>query len=184
VLAALACLGTLAGVSALGCRTQREAAVPTDLDARAAALEAVLESSSEPLPPGTLRIRLAFGPGADLDLYVTDTDPSINETVYFARHATRGGGRLLRDARCSDAAPRSDAAIFDPPLAAGYRIGIDYHASCGSDAKPEVFVVEVAAGELREVRRGVARPGHFADRFWLYAPQGVESGDQYIPNVK
>lgn len=116
-------------------------------------------------------MRLAFGAGADLDLYATDRDPHSNETVYFAKHSTRAGGRLLRDARCGDPAPRTDSAIFDAVPAHGLRIGIDHHAGCAGPAASEPFVVEIAYGEHRELRRGVARPGQFDDRFWMWSPR-------------
>jgi len=117
-----------------------------------------------------VRVRLAFGASADLDLYVTDADPRSNETVYFARHTSRAGGRLLRDARCSDAAPRSDSVVFDVLPPAGLRIGVDHHKSCGPRPGPVAFVVEIATEDGSELRRGVATPGHFDDRFWLWQP--------------
>ena len=130
-------------------------------------LEAFLASTAQAPKTGDLEVRLAFGSGADLDLFVTDTDPRVSETVYFAKHTTRARGRLIHDARCSDESPRSDAVAYEAPLAAGYRIGVDYHRSCGDQAEFEVFVVEWMSGNQRQTRRGIARPGHFEDRFWM-----------------
>jgi hypothetical protein len=174
----------LALLSLAACVSTPAALAPDDVARRSAALEAMLERSAEPPPPGSVRIRLAFGSGADLDLYVTDADPHSNETVYFAKHTTRSGGRLLRDARCGDAAPRSDAALFELVPESGLRVGVDHHASCADPPASEPFVVEIAHGEQREVRRGVARPGHFDDRFWLWVPATAPAGAQYMPNVK
>jgi hypothetical protein len=151
---------------------------PSAVAQRSAALEAELERSSVQPPAGSVRVRLAFGRGADLDLYVTDNDPRSNETVYFARHTTHAGGQLLHDARCGDPVPRIDSTRFDATPAAGLRIGIDHHAGCDGSAASEPFVVEIVHGEQRELRRGVARPGHFDDRFWLWALEPVERGER------
>ncbi len=147
-------------------------------------LEAALAATAAAAGPRTLRVRLAFGAGADLDLYLTDLGRRGSETVYFARHESRTGGRLLRDARCGDPTPRIDAAVFDPAPSAGVRIGVDYHAGCHAEAGPVPFVVEVSSDAGREIRHGVARPGHFADDFWRVQPSGQAEVDQYIPNVK
>ena len=63
--------------------------------------------------------------------------------------------------------PRTDAVLYDAPLAVGYRIGVDHHRSCGERPVFAVFVVEWSSGEERRTRRGIARPGHFDDRFWM-----------------
>jgi len=173
---ALLCLVTVGA----GCGTPRHAR-PVQEDAT---LEAALADTATATRPGMLRVRLAFGADADLDLYLTDLGRRGSETVYFARHASRTGGRLLRDARCGDPTPRIDAAVFDPAPSAGVRIGVDYHASCHAEAEPVPFVVEVSSDSGREIRHGVARPGHFADDFWRVQPSGQTDADQYIPNVK
>jgi hypothetical protein len=169
------------GLLAPGCATKPSAPTPSRGQAaqHIAALEEVLARTAEPPRPGSVRIRLAFGAGADLDLFVTDGDPRSHETVYFAKHRTRSGGRLLRDARCDDAAPRTDIVVFDAVPRGGLRIGVDHHAPCADPAASEPFVVEIATAERRETRSGVARPGHFDDGFWRWEP-----GDQYMPNVK
>ena len=137
-------------------------------------LEAQLAKTAEATSQGELRVRLAFGEGADLDLFVTDLDPRVSETVYFAKHKTRAGGRLLNDARCRDALPRNDAIEYDAPHTGGYRIGVDYHRSCGDRPEFAVFVVEWISGEHRETRRGIAQPGHFDDRFWMVDANAIE----------
>ncbi|MBM4383027.1 MAG: hypothetical protein FJ091_06610 [Deltaproteobacteria bacterium] len=72
------------------------------LEAEAAQLEAALAEA--PLPSGgALRIRLAFGAQADLDLYVTDP---LAETIYFANERAAAGGRLVADVRCDSKTPR------------------------------------------------------------------------------
>ena len=137
---------------------------------QAEALEAQLATGAAAEAPtdGSLRIRLAFGADADLDLFVTDLDPRVSETVYFAKHKSRAGGRLIRDARCSSELPRSDAIVYGGPhTGAGYRIGVDYHRSCGERPDFSVFVVEWMSGAKRQTRRGIARPGQFDDRFWM-----------------
>ena len=179
----LAC-AVLSALLVASCRTPDDTHVLRNLARRTSLLEAALDRTAEAPPQGALRVRMAFGAGADLDLYVTDLDPRSNETVYFAKHATRSGGRLLRDARCSDEAPRIDAAQFEMPHTAGLRIGVDYHSSCGAEPRAEPFVVEIAHGDRREQRRGVARPGHFDDRFWLARPEASGPAVQYMPNVK
>lgn len=174
----------LAGMLAVACRAPAANPAAADLGLRTAALDAALDALAEPPAPDVLRVRLAFGAGADLDLYVTDLGRRGNETVYFARHTSRTGGKLVHDARCSDPSPRIDAAVFEAPLPEGVRIGVDYHTSCTAESRPEPFVVEAARGAQRERRRGIAIPGHFDDRFWMVGTGGDSLEDQYAPNVK
>ena len=148
------------------------------------ALDAALDAAPAAPVEGALLVRLAFGPEADLDLYLTDLGRRGNESVYFARHTSRTGGRMLADARCSDPAPRVDAAMFEAPLPEGVRIGVDYHASCTASARATPFAVEVSRGAERERRYGVAIPGHFDDQFWRVTINGETLEDQYVPKVK
>ncbi|MGE3464932.1 MAG: hypothetical protein AB7I04_23750, partial [Pseudomonadales bacterium] len=53
--------------------------------------------------PDGLVVRLMFDEHVDLDLYVTDP---LLETVYFARHDSRTGGRIVSDVRCDTSGPR------------------------------------------------------------------------------
>jgi mono/diheme cytochrome c family protein len=90
-------------------------------------------------------VRLAFGEEADLDLYVTDP---LLDTVYFARHESRTGGRILGDVRCDTVGPRIEEVRFDAPWAGRYRVGVDHPARCdGARAPaPAAFAVKVDAG--------------------------------------
>ena len=165
-----------------GCETP-----PHDVSASVAeraALDAALDAHPAAPADAALVVRLAFGADADLDLYLTDLGRRGNETVYFARHTSRTGGRMLADARCGDPAPRVDAAMFEAPLPEGVRIGVDYHASCSGSAQPAPFVVEISRGAERQRRYGVATPGHFDDQFWRVTTSGKTLEDQYIPKVK
>ena len=129
----------------------REARLGHEGDALAAALVA-----SAPLAPGALRIRLAFGAGADLDLYVTDP---LQETVYFANSPSRAGGRLDHDLRCGDPAPRVETISFPDPPSGVYRVGVDFPESCGRSRDPVAFavVVERDGRVLAERRSGIRR---------------------------
>jgi len=111
-----------------------------------------------PAESDALRVRLAFGPGSDLDLYVTGPD---QETVYYANTPGKGGGELVEDERCAHDGPRIETVRFDAPLAPGrYRVGVDYPHACGDDPAPAPFVVRVdgpgGLGATTE-RRGLAR---------------------------
>jgi len=128
---------------------------------RAAPLsEALSQASREvPRPPGALVVRLAFGAGADLDLYVTDAQ---RETVYFANSPSRSGGRLDRDRTCADAAPRVETVVFEYPASGRYRIGVDYPKSCDGRGDPAAYALLVEREGAKEVREGSAAPGRFA----------------------
>jgi hypothetical protein len=98
-------------------------------------------------------VTLVFGAGADLDLYVTD--PS-QRTVYFAVPDTgAGGGRLERDLRCEDPAPRSERVVFPAAPAGRYYVGVDRPEECeGGDGELETFLVIVEHGDRRQETRG------------------------------
>ncbi len=100
-----------------------------------------------------LTIQLSFGSDADLDLYVTDP---LLETVYFANHSGRSGGRISDDIRCDDEvevevviegrelkSPRIEEVRFDTPIPGRYRIGIDYPTKCEGGAEQAAFAVSV-----------------------------------------
>jgi len=138
-------------------------------------LDAALERS-EPPASGDLRIRLAFGGGADLDLYVTDT---LRESIYFARRKTRSGGFLEADARCDSAPPRIETAVYPAAAPGVYRIGVDYAGACAEKAEPAGFVVEVSYGAGRWLRRDYARPSHFEPLVWeVVVPGGETTGSR------
>ena len=112
----------------------------------------------EPPPSGSLRVSLAFGDAADLDLYVTDP---VQETVYYGNTPTRSGGALARDLRCDAPAPRVESVAFDEPLPGRYRVGVDYPERCRSAADPIPFVVVVDSDGRRHERRGEIELGRF-----------------------
>lgn len=122
---------------------------------RAAQALAELLAASEPAVTEGLRVRLAFGAEADLDLYVTD--PS-EETVYYANTPSRTGGALFEDQRCAHPAPRVETVQFPAPLAPGrYRIGVDYPRACDEAREPAPFAVAVDGPAGRTLHRGLVQ---------------------------
>lgn len=121
--------------------------------------------------PGSLRIRLAFGEAADLDLFVSDP---LQETVYFANDTSKSGGSLLLDQRCGSPGPRVEVVEWRAPPPGRYRIGIDFPRSCGPGGRNRVpYALAVERGGERTLHRGVADLGVFVpivDRF-DYRPQ-------------
>jgi len=148
----------LSALAVPSCSTRTPAATAP---MRAAPLSAALGQASRelPRPPGALVVRLAFGAGADLDLYVTD---ALRETVYFANSPSRSGGRLDRDRTCADAAPRVETVIFEHPAPGHYRVGVDYPKSCDGHDDPAGYALQVERDGAQEVRTGAAAPGRFA----------------------
>ncbi len=147
---ALACAGLP------GAQSRREQA----LERETRALVVALARGEATLPAaGALRVRLAFGERADLDLYVTD--PAA-ETVYFANSPAQSGGALESDVRCDGAAPRVETVTFRGAPPGRYRVGVDYPGACGNDPGPVPFVVGVEYGSTQREQRGVAQPGRFA----------------------
>jgi hypothetical protein len=153
------CSSALA-LSALACAWPgAEARRAAELEREASALVVALSRDEAAVPePGSVRVRLAFGEGADLDLYVTD--PAA-ETVYYANTPAQSGGRLERDVRCGAAAPRVETVTFRPAPAGRYRVGVDYPEPCDGDAEPVSYVVAVEYGSTQREQRGVALPGRF-----------------------
>jgi hypothetical protein len=111
----------------------------------------------EPLAPG-VRVRLAFGPDADLDLHVTDP---LQETVYFGNTPSASGGALAADVRCGAPAPRVETVRFESPPAGRYRVGVDFPIRCRRVDAPAPFVLEVLAGGVRHEVRGAIAFGRF-----------------------
>lgn len=87
--------------------------------------------------PGLI-IRLAFGEEADLDLYVTDP---LLDTVYFARHESRTGGRISADVRCDSSGSRIEEVRFETPWAGRYRVGVDHPKRCDGASAPAAYAV-------------------------------------------
>jgi hypothetical protein len=152
----------LSALAALSCamRTRAEPDPAAD-PKRAAPLSAALSQASRevPRPPGALVVRLAFGAGADLDLYVTDTQ---RETVYFANSPSRSGGRLDRDRTCADAAPRVETVIFEHPAPGHYRVGVDYPKSCDGHDDPALYTLVTEHDGWVHLGNGEAAAGRFA----------------------
>ena len=133
------------------------------LEAEASQLEAALAKAPPPAD-GALRVRLAFGAAADLDLYVTDPQ---DETIYFANEQAAAGGRLTVDARCDTPAPRVEEVVFATPLPGRYRVGVDYmvyRAKCGEQPPVVAYVLAIDGPQGRRVERGLARRGIFDAR--------------------
>jgi hypothetical protein len=128
--------------------------------AEAARLESAL---AKPAPANgrELRVRLAFGAAADLDLYVTDP---LDETIYFANERATGGGRLVADARCDSPDPRVEEVVFEAPRAGRYRVGVDYmvwREACGEQPAVVAYVLAIDGPDGRRLERGLARRGIF-----------------------
>ena len=130
----LACSRALAAVISVaalpGCADsqQQAAAVATQVDRLVAELRQQM-----PANPSSVVVRLAFGEEADLDLYVTDP---LLETVYFARHESRTGGRFATDVRCDTSGPRIEEVRFAAPWPGRYRVGIDHPERCDGMPAP------------------------------------------------
>ena len=106
-----------------------------------------------------VRVRLEFGAGADLDLFVTDP---MHEEVYFANSPSRLGGVFGADRRCEDPAPRVETVRFSPAPAGRYRVSVDYPIRCATDVDAVPFRLVVDAdGERREIE-GEAHFGELA----------------------
>ncbi len=128
--------------------------------AEANALAAALGAEALAAPTrGHVRVRLAFGARADLDLYVTDP---TEEAVYFANSPSRSGGTLEGDMRCDDPAPRVETVTFDAALPGRYRVGVDFPPeTCDGVAAPVAFVVVLESAGQRLEQRSSIRPGEF-----------------------
>jgi hypothetical protein len=130
------------------------------LRARADALEAVLAASA-PGAADALVVRLAFEPGADLDLYVTDP---LDETVYYANTPSRSGGALDADLRCEAERGAVETVRFAAPPAGRYRVGVDFQQRCADDARVAPWVIAIDANGARRWLRGLATWNVFASR--------------------
>jgi hypothetical protein len=130
-----------------------------ELTARADALEAALRAEP-PAAAGELVVRLAFEPGADLDLYVSDP---LDETVYYANTPARSGGALDADLRCPHAAG-VETVRYAAPLAGRYRVGVDFQHRCESDERVAPFVLAIESHGERRLLRGLAVWNVFASR--------------------
>jgi hypothetical protein len=130
------------------------------LSARADALEARL-AAAERAAAGEIVVRLAFEPGADLDLYVSDP---LEETVYYANTPVRSGGALDADRRCPEPGDGIETVRYAAPLAGRYRVGVDFQQRCESDARVAPFALSIDANGERRILRGLASWNVFASR--------------------
>jgi hypothetical protein len=129
--------GALLGCAEGGGGAQAEQmALATQADELAAELGGTLAEGTE------LIVRLAFGEEADLDLYVTDP---LLDTVYFARHESRTGGRISADVRCDSSGSRIEEVRFDAPWAGRYRVGVDHPKRCDGASPPAPAAYAVTA---------------------------------------
>lgn len=141
-----------------GCATPEagEQALQMRLDQRGHELDLFLATpvADTPVDSKALVVRLAFGPEADLDLYVTD--PRL-ETVYFANHKAKSGGQISADRRCGGKTLQSEYVRFDAPIPGRYRVGIDYPESCDGTKGPVAHALSVVYnGKRLEVQGSVS----------------------------
>ncbi len=105
-----------------------------------------------------LRVRLVFGAGGDLDLFLTEPN---QETVYFANTPSLSGGSLERDQTCRAPAPRIERISFPSPQPGRYRVGVDYPQPCPGHGGPVPFWIEVEHDGRRQTQRGEIEPRVF-----------------------
>jgi uncharacterized protein YfaP (DUF2135 family) len=114
----------------------------------ACARSAAPSAPAEPIQSG-VTVTLRWTAPVDLDLYVTD--PSL-ETVYFGNPRTASGGRLERDARCTDGATAEhlERARWERPPSGRYRIAVDFIERCAGrgDAAAYELTVDVAGRRI------------------------------------
>jgi hypothetical protein len=101
-----------------------------------------------------LLVQLAFGAEADLDLYVTDP---LLETVYFANHESKSGGKISDDARCDEQPFRIEEVWFNAPIPGRYRVGVDFPEQCNGSEEAAAYVVSVLQdGKRKKVSGSVS----------------------------
>jgi len=160
---ALVLVAAMAGACAS--TSQREPAPepdPARLASALAELRAALDAPDvQPAafaPGAPVTARLAFGAEADLDLYVTD--PSL-DSVYFAKRDGGSGGELVADRRCDAPAPRVELAAYTVATSGTWRVGIDHPGRCDDGVEAAPFVVELAAPDFVRRVEGTIAPGEF-----------------------
>jgi hypothetical protein len=120
-------------------------------DRTSAANELTARLTGLPAPGGVV-VRLAFGPEADLDLYVTGP---LQETVYYANTPSKIGGELAEDLRCEHPGTRIEEIRF-PVVPGRYRVGVDYPRACGETRTPAPFSLTLDTPAGREEHRAIA----------------------------
>jgi len=155
-LVALACAGPVASPTV-------EATGPSGLEAALADLPAV--------PTAELRIALAFGAGADLDLSVRDP---ADQLVDYAHPRSDSGLHFATDRLCGDPSPRVERVRASARRPGAYRVGIVHRATCATPPPIEPdrtrdagtpatdWVLRIDDGPHTEWRRGRIAPGGFA----------------------
>ncbi|MGH0032427.1 MAG: hypothetical protein ACQGVC_21765 [Myxococcota bacterium] len=144
---------------AIGCASRLPAPPPPpewNASRRAAAERLQAELREAPPAGDALVVRLAFAPGVDLDLYVTD--PRL-ETVYYANTPSVSGGELVADRRCDTPgdATRVETVRFAAPPAGRYRIGVDFPHRCEGGPDEVPYAIQVDDRGVRSERSGLAR---------------------------
>ncbi len=95
---------------------------------------------------GQIQITLAWGTGADIDLYVTDP---YNETISYQHRQSSSGGVLDHDARgaCVGGSDTIENVYWSSPQPprGTYRVELHYWGSCGV-AGPTPVQVSVSVG--------------------------------------
>ncbi len=154
----IAAIFLVAALAACAGNSGVDRAVREALAVEANELSNVLAAQTQAPTADALRVRLAFGARADLDLYLTDP---AQETAYFANTPTKLGAELAQDLRCDAPAPRVETVVLANPPAGRYRVGVDYPETCSGDGGPVAFVVYLEMAGRRESRRGSIKPGEF-----------------------
>jgi hypothetical protein len=154
----MAAILALAGLACRGAPPTRETLL-AGVASEVAALEQALARQREPAR-GALRVSLAFGSEADLDLFVTGPR---HESVYFANTPSVIGGTLEADLRCGATAPRLENVRFPAAPPGVYRVGVDFPEPCreGVDVVPFAVAVTRGGEGVLAATRGIIRPGEF-----------------------
>jgi hypothetical protein len=78
------------------------------------------------------------------------------ETVYFANHESKSGGKISDDARCDEQTLRLEEVWFDAPMPGRYRVGVDHPEQCTGTEEAAAYVVSV----MQEVGHGANGDGN------------------------
>ena len=172
-------LTALAGVLLFGCAEPEPTVEAREaIAARAESLAASLAGGQVDRARG-LVVRLMFESDVDLDLYVTDP---LLETVYFARHDSRTGGRIVSDVRCDTTGPRVEEIRFPDPWPGRYRVGVDFPHRCDGSASrvPAPFAVTVDLdGSATESVHGLVEREFFEVRVLEFDIGGPEKTSRH-----
>lgn len=150
--------GAVVVLCAVGCSNPEAAQKELQfrLENRGEELNILLNEANSQAPQREtgLLVQLAFGAEADLDLYVTGP---LLETVYFANHESKSGGKISDDVRCDKQPFRIEEVWFDAPMPGRYRVGVDYPEQCNGNVEPAAYVISVLRdGKRQEVSGSVS----------------------------